>query len=628
MNQRRQDSDQKLLALIAANPDPDRLLIQVAADGVLLRAAERLLRAADGADPEAGLRLQGLCLAQGLTQQMALERLRLIASSLDLPASRPDHYRVLGIADSAGLDEIKRAFRKASLVWHPDRNPANAEAEKRFREIHQAYKTLSDPQRRAVYDQGRALFDQRPSIPTPADADPEPGAEPVRSRRRSVWPQFALVVAVLVAISFTVDYQRRISIPAAPKPHSPKAQQDPAAAAPPGGTKRPQSAAGDLATKKPPVGSIDPHRPDVPPVGAHSSASHKERILLGWEPAPPASGGSGGGIAPVNSAREPVAEPVAEERQTFAGTPLGNQRQVVRPSPGSDAASQPSDSMPAAAAPTAGVARQPQQESGRSPGREPGTRAPTVTQVPSPPNPAIATEKSMTAPASAKSEKVPKTPPETHQESVSPVNSAARDRPRTEPAVPQAPRESSRFAATPTPAPPAERLPSEHVGAAAPPAPAPHSRLVKELQPPTPPANPAPAAASKPAAPASGIVGASTEKRLLDFLNRYIAAYKRRDLATLTALFTPDAIENGRPFSALLPEYQANFQQMAAIDYKIFVDHWDGSPASRVKVSGRFELAARYRDQHRSAISGRIEFVLNPHADDFRVSRLAYSFQR
>ncbi len=64
-----------------------------------------------------------------------------------------DFYEVLGVARTASVDEIKSAYRKSALKWHPDRNPENKqEAEHKFRECTEAYSVLSDAQKRQVYD--------------------------------------------------------------------------------------------------------------------------------------------------------------------------------------------------------------------------------------------------------------------------------------------------------------------------------------------------------------------------------------------------------------------------------------------------------------------------------------------
>jgi len=64
-----------------------------------------------------------------------------------------DFYNLLGVARNASEAEIKAAFRKLALKYHPDRNPGNKEAEERFRRINGAYEVLSDPKKRQVYDQ-------------------------------------------------------------------------------------------------------------------------------------------------------------------------------------------------------------------------------------------------------------------------------------------------------------------------------------------------------------------------------------------------------------------------------------------------------------------------------------------
>ncbi len=68
-------------------------------------------------------------------------------------AAKRDYYEVLGIAKTASADEIKKAYRKLAMQYHPDRNPDNKEAETRFREVSEAYEVLSDAQKRQKYDQ-------------------------------------------------------------------------------------------------------------------------------------------------------------------------------------------------------------------------------------------------------------------------------------------------------------------------------------------------------------------------------------------------------------------------------------------------------------------------------------------
>ena len=68
-------------------------------------------------------------------------------------ANKRDFYDILGVARNATDDEIKKAYRKLAMKYHPDRNPDSKEAEGKFKEAKEAYEMISDPQKRAAYDQ-------------------------------------------------------------------------------------------------------------------------------------------------------------------------------------------------------------------------------------------------------------------------------------------------------------------------------------------------------------------------------------------------------------------------------------------------------------------------------------------
>jgi molecular chaperone DnaJ len=76
--------------------------------------------------------------------------------------AKRDCYEVLGVERTAEPDEIKKAYRKLALKYHPDKNPGDKTAEEQFKELGEAYEILSDPEKRALYDQlGHAAFDRR-----------------------------------------------------------------------------------------------------------------------------------------------------------------------------------------------------------------------------------------------------------------------------------------------------------------------------------------------------------------------------------------------------------------------------------------------------------------------------------
>ncbi len=99
-------------------------------------------------------------------------------------STKRDYYEVLGVDRKASEDDVKRAYRKAALEHHPDRNPGNAEAEARFKEAAEAYSVLSDAEKRARYDRfGHQAFG--------------PGGEPAG-------PQFTSVEDIFEAFGGTI----------------------------------------------------------------------------------------------------------------------------------------------------------------------------------------------------------------------------------------------------------------------------------------------------------------------------------------------------------------------------------------------------------------------------------------
>src|SRR5208283_4286896 len=92
--------------------------------------------------------------------------------------AKQDFYATLGVAKDANADDLKKAYRKLAMQYHPDRNPGDKKAEARFKDVNEAYDILKDDQKRSAYDRfGHAAFEQGGGGGTRSGADLRQGVE-------------------------------------------------------------------------------------------------------------------------------------------------------------------------------------------------------------------------------------------------------------------------------------------------------------------------------------------------------------------------------------------------------------------------------------------------------------------
>jgi hypothetical protein len=116
------------------------------------------------------------------------------------------------------------------------------------------------------------------------------------------------------------------------------------------------------------------------------------------------------------------------------------------------------------------------------------------------------------------------------------------------------------------------------------------------------------------------------ERKIHWFLARYSSAYEAKNPTALFRFFETDAVENGKPIQHLVPVYQANFQRVEKLRYRIDVRKWEMGK-DEVKVDGSFRLSVQFLNDPPVESTGSIQLTLIKRGDDFGVKRLDYSFK-
>jgi hypothetical protein len=117
----------------------------------------------------------------------------------------------------------------------------------------------------------------------------------------------------------------------------------------------------------------------------------------------------------------------------------------------------------------------------------------------------------------------------------------------------------------------------------------------------------------------------SMEARIRSFLDTYTGTYAAKDLERFTRFFTASAMENGKPFSTLVPKYERNFTLIEAIEYRIELQRFSPTESRElVQIEGNFFLRWLPRDNRWRENSGTISMQLKENGPSFLVQRLDY----
>lgn len=591
-----------------------------------------------------------LCRAHQMPIDVFIERLQIVVHLLNLGGPEQDYYDILGIDRTADPAEVKQAFRRLSLQYHPDRNPDDPEAAEHFRSVHRAYEVLRDDKLRERYN----LRLVKPSFvePVPGSGKDVPGDPPstfskVGRRLRRSW-QFVALVGVLVVLAFMVDYQSILTRRHYSAKHAVKTADT-------GSTRGSTSPAPGPQRSEPPRTYTGPLEW---PSKVFDGTDIVCAIVAGRLDAKSWTEFTGDG--PVSLARRPkeriVVAALVPNRSNGNGRPAAQTRDdstappaEMKPVEAPKAVETPKAVEPTKAEP-AKIEPQPVQIAAKPvepPRVEPVTRE-AVEPAPAPPRAEpVKVEPVKVEPPKAEPKpvqvaaKLPE-PPKAEPKPAEPLKPEpkAKEPPKSEEKAAKAPVVDEKPAkAEPKPSKaesrPAEPVKVEPVKVEPPKAePKPVQVAAKPAEPPKvepkpqEAVKPPPREATPPPAPEPPSVPDSEEiaRRVNAFVDRYVRAYESRSTPTVMTFFEPGAVENGRPVANLRDVYDENFRKAASLRYRIRVKN---AVADRdgIRADCRFNLSVRFEGQDPVNSQGRLTLQLVSRGGELKIRRLEYGFE-
>ena len=559
------------LADLSKMRDTPALIAHLAGDRARLLLCKALVSPVSASDRQLVERAHRILRSQGMHPEELKNRLEPAALALGLVSAcdaQIDYYQVLGVRPSATASELRGAYRKKAFALHPDTARQSTENGADFLTVKTAYDTLTNPERRAAFDQCRIALDAWHEENTGARSD-EREKKQSPGKVRKAFFRVAAVVAVMVVVAWVISIVYENETMVAVVEVTPSSTVS--------GPAREAGRADDAAVEK---------KLDVAPERVEEKVSSKPAI------------------------EKPVPEPLQTAALLATPRKIEDGSAIVSPAPANTAvlsAPETVDAPETAPAPLKIPDVEEKKPDAKTPApksvQEKGPKeAPAVEwakEQPLPvPDPAQMAISVVPAAPEKRTEDVPKAkklPKAKKEKPIEPLEIARKDPPK-----PVAPKNSK----LPEPSQPPPAIASARLDENPP------IRVFPDI--------PIPKTHKTPFVKRSQVV---------EFLKDYTAAYEKGNAQVFFSFFTADAVENGKPVKNIKPDYLEIWEKVQGLDYQISVNETEQVVDSQlVSMKGRFDLAWKFLDGSNGQSRGEISMDLKVNKDTLRISRLDYRF--
>jgi len=584
-SRRKNSSLEGLVRLIARERSVHELLNRIVEEGSYLRLCQQIYSQANDSRFQAELARIGK--PYGLEAEGIRRRITPILQALQLVEETEGPWGILGLSPGASSSEIKKAYRRLSLQYHPDHNQDDPEAEEHFLKIRLAYELVSrDPSGKAA----------EPSLGWLEDQPPEQARERRGISHSFLW-QVGLAVTLLLVASVVMDWLYPSMVFKEHK--TPQQTQEPASGnMPPSDS--PSPAAQSIIVSTAPKKAIN----SEPQEQIHSTEdlSEKNQVFSSVQETLKENIKNGKFSSPPLT--------VVEKSPVEKSTLLAKQHSPaskVEPSPVRQTLAKPPESRQDSQEPREKTTPPVRFAAGETEQR-PQTSI-KENQPSPPPKPALVEKLPGPKPTAKAAPKKQPVSPESRIATAALSSQNAVSQPHTDPQEKRGQGTVS-VSATPKPAePPSSGSPASPLQEAS------SRQTAQQLK-----------EVLAKLTPGKEKGFQDLESQLEAFLAAYSSAYRSKDIAAFGNFFTTDAQENGVPIKNLLPVYAQDFTMVTIREYSIRLQSWQDMGTS-IHVAGMFALSMLWNDGKTGNYRGAISMRLRSKNDTFKVEQLDYTYQ-